>query len=323
MKSTVINHIPKMRLVIIREDFIELFKMIETAKDPCPDYACTSAILNVFEYWANYKLSHREQSKKYNEILEQGGQSPTQDESLWIYKTVDEMKESELLNIWGKNKVTNCMKWLELFDIIQSRNNPHHAWDRTLQYQLNIEQLNDFFSVLNDASISSKQSNISELNNIHHTEITTEINMSSTSDDDGINHSTRIENRAQEDTKPKDKPRKRDDVFDIIASEIFNISTGMITKSNGGRIAKCKKALQEIHDLNNTELTAGHLRYFIKWYSKSYQDQILPKAHNKLAEYYTEFYSWAKTQTSSSIQPIPAYDDLSWINELPKEDYYV
>lgn len=147
--------------------------------------------------------------------------------------------------------------------------------------------------------------------------------MSSTSDDDGINHSTRIENHAQEDTKPKDKPRKRDDVFDIIASEIFNISTGMITKSNGGRIAKCKKALQEIHDLNNTELTAGHLRYFMKWYSKSYQDQILPKAHNKLAEYYTEFYSWAKTQTSSSIQPIPAYDDLSWINELPKEDYYV
>lgn len=334
MKQSAINHISNMRLVIIRQDYIELFKMIETDDDKCPDYACTSAILNVFEYWTNYKIANREQAQKHNEILESGGKEPVYDDSLWIYKTIDEIKTDELLDTWGRNKTSNCLKWLEQFNIIETRNNPDYAWDQALQYQLNIHQLNDYILELNNAMFKIKQSSVQnqtidslELNNIHYTEITTEIDMNrdiASNDDSDDFNSTRIESTIENTEQSKiDTPqskRKRNESFDWIALNVFSIQPENITKTNSGRIGKCLAAINEVHETQGTQLTVPHLDLFKTWYEDNYKDQTMPKSHIKLCEYYTEYYQYAKSLKTAKTDTQGNYVTNDYLDVLDSED---
>ena len=117
------------------------------------------------------------------------------------------------------------------------------------------------------------------------------------------------QDKTQQQTAPKNgeaRSRKRDELFDWIAENIYQQS-GTITTSAGGRIAKTKRALCEIHDANETELTITHLDKFRQWWLRAYSGLTMPRSTEKLSEYYNEFYQSHKTVA----QPQQQQYDLS------------
>jgi len=96
------------------------------------------------------------------------------------------------------------------------------------------------------------------------------------------------------------RPRKRDEAFDWLAVNIFNQDAERIAKRAGGRIAKAKKNLQEIHALHGTELTPAHLDKFASWWKREYAGLTMPMADDKLAQYYGEFYASQKNKQAQS-----------------------
>jgi hypothetical protein len=106
--------------VVIRNEYLNRLRLVESINNPCPDLHCCAAILY---YWVALSTQ-------------------IDDESLWIQVTIDDIKEHILLDTWGRNKVTNCMKWLEFIGFITSRNNPDYKHDRTLQYSVNMNKIN-------------------------------------------------------------------------------------------------------------------------------------------------------------------------------------
>ena len=111
--------------------------------------------------------------------------------------------------------------------------------------------------------------------------------------------------KTQEQTAPKNgdaRPRKRDANFDWLAVNIFNQDAERIAKRAGGRIAKAKKSLQEIHALHGTELTPAHLDKFVSWWKREYAGLAMPMADDKLAQYYGEFYASQKNKATQSVQ---------------------
>ena len=133
MKTSIIVHPPKISLVIIRADYLGIC-------ENSPDKNCSAAILNLFEFWMNVKLDNRPQAKQQNESLEKGDEQPTQDTELWVWKKMSDIQD-ELFNIWKEDKIRSCRKWLEEQEFLLKRRNPKHGWDKTLQYKLNVGQV--------------------------------------------------------------------------------------------------------------------------------------------------------------------------------------
>jgi hypothetical protein len=105
------------------------------------DPQCAAALLNVFEYWTNYKIEHSKQAQKHNEIREAGGLEANQDDGLWIWKTTDDLHK-DVLEIWGTTKIEHARKWLVEQGLIHQRNNPEYKWDKTYQYKMDIDAVN-------------------------------------------------------------------------------------------------------------------------------------------------------------------------------------
>jgi hypothetical protein len=120
--------------------------MIDICAD-APDPKCAGAILCMFEYWTRVKLVHKSQSEIENAITAQGGLEPTQNTSLWIYKSAEDL-QTETLGLFGIKKLRANREWLIEQGFLHSRNNPTYAWDHTLQYLLNCQ--NRFESPQND-----------------------------------------------------------------------------------------------------------------------------------------------------------------------------
>lgn len=99
---------------------------------------CAAAILAIFEHWHNVKLWNIEQVQTANQIAARGGVLPDQDESLWIYKSHAELRV-ELLGIFGEKIITAALKKIVSKKFLATRNNPKYGWDRTLQYQFEVE----------------------------------------------------------------------------------------------------------------------------------------------------------------------------------------
>jgi hypothetical protein len=160
-KSSCIEHLPNQQLVIIREDYVALCEEGASADAPI-DPNCAAALLNLFEHFTNWKKENSQQSKKYNDTSEVGGQERTQDESLWIWKTTDDL-QTDLMGIWGKTKIETARKWLVSKGFIRQRRNPHHNWDKTYQYFYDIEGVNSSLRKLKNKTaipeITSKTKN--------------------------------------------------------------------------------------------------------------------------------------------------------------------
>ncbi len=107
--------------------------------EDAPDPKCAGAILCVFEYWTRVKLAHRSQAEIENAIAVKHGEEPSQDTSLWVYKTAEDLM-AETLGLFGKMKMRENREWLVERRFLYTRNNPKYGWDRTLQFHLNIQE---------------------------------------------------------------------------------------------------------------------------------------------------------------------------------------
>jgi hypothetical protein len=140
-KTSCISHPPKSIFVMIRIDYMAICQ-------GSPDAACSAALLSYFENWMNTKLDNRPQAKIRNKIDQDGGKAATQDESLWVYISQDDLKK-DLLGVFGDTKINACLQWLRNVGYLSCRENPEHRWDRKLQYMLNIETVQ---TLLNDVA---------------------------------------------------------------------------------------------------------------------------------------------------------------------------
>lgn len=136
MNASCIEHSSRQSLVLIREDYVQLAEHLGS-----PDHACTASILNVFEHWTNVKIGASQQGEIENRIAEKEG-LPGKGYDLWIYKSQPDL-QAELMGIWGVNKVGVCLNWLVEQALLLSRSNPLYKWDRTKQYLLNVDKINE------------------------------------------------------------------------------------------------------------------------------------------------------------------------------------
>lgn len=128
-KTHCITHPGGAELVMIREEYFAI----------CDKNHCAAALLNVFEYWTDIKIGQREQAEAENEIAQAGNASPIESD-LWIYKSIPDLRK-ELLGLFGVSKIGKALDLLTAKGFIDSRNNPKYGWDRTLQYEFKIENV--------------------------------------------------------------------------------------------------------------------------------------------------------------------------------------
>jgi hypothetical protein len=115
----------------------------------------------------------------------------------------------------------------------------------------------------------------------------------------GVTPPNQSQDQNQDKHAPNGDVRPRDLVFDWLAVNMYNLNLDTINKSYGGRIAKTKRTLSEIHRNNGTELTPAHLDKFKSWWAREYSGLTMPRDAVKLSEYYLEFYGSHKTSPQS------------------------
>jgi hypothetical protein len=106
---------------------------------------CSAAVLSVFEHWHNVKLEHQKQARVDNAIAMRGHVQPTQDESLWVYMSQEDMREG-LLGLFGEKAIRASLKTLEENGLVATRNNPRFGWDRTVQYLFRAKEVQELVS---------------------------------------------------------------------------------------------------------------------------------------------------------------------------------
>ena len=137
-KTSVIEHSPRQQLVVIREDYLSI----------CDGDHCRAALLNIFEYWTNVKMGQIEQTTIENEIAAKGGVAPKETD-IWVYKTIPDL-QTELLSLFGQKSIGVALQWLKDKGFLATRNNPKFGWDRTTQYEFQIDAVTS--ALLHDAS---------------------------------------------------------------------------------------------------------------------------------------------------------------------------
>ena len=131
-KVSSIRHAPQSRFLVIYEDYINLCKAagIEPAD-------AGAGILRVFERWTDSKLAQREVESERAALHTKHGHDYQRGDDLWIWLPQNNLKKHELFDMFGERSVASALKAIVERGYLETRNNPKHAWDRTLQYRLN------------------------------------------------------------------------------------------------------------------------------------------------------------------------------------------
>jgi len=129
MLPEVLNHPHKAPVFLVRVDYIH---MCQDAPDP----HAAGFILSLIEYWTRVKAESNKQAIIANSLADE----PTQDTSLWVYKTEDELK-AETLGLFGDKKLRANREWLIEQGFLFKRNNPKIPSDRTLQFHLGFKAI--------------------------------------------------------------------------------------------------------------------------------------------------------------------------------------
>jgi hypothetical protein len=145
MRTSCISHRPKTPIVILSADYLEL----------CDGDPAAAIILKILEYWTDIKLSHGSQTEIENQKRKQAGEEPLEHD-LWIYKTGEAFQEDSL-GLLKEHDVTRGLKVLLDKGFIERRNNPKFKWDRTWQYRINVELINDKLSIPYQCGMQSVQ----------------------------------------------------------------------------------------------------------------------------------------------------------------------
>jgi len=131
MKTSVIEHIAKDPIVVLRQSYLEI----------CDGSIPAAIILSILEYWTNVKINAKIQVDIENTTRAKEGLEPIECNE-WIYKTIAEF-QSDSLGLLKSHDVKKGIKLLIQKGYVAKRTNPQYKWDKTLQYSLNVEAVNN------------------------------------------------------------------------------------------------------------------------------------------------------------------------------------
>jgi len=121
MRTSCITHPKDDPFVIVRKSYVAAFGSVEAA-----------ILISYFEHWHNWKVNTIQKNKQANDIAQKHGESRNQDESLYQWHTIEEIREA-LLGVIGRPKILRGIKILcEKGVITKTRNpNPKYTFDNT------------------------------------------------------------------------------------------------------------------------------------------------------------------------------------------------
>jgi hypothetical protein len=153
MRKSCIVQRPNSRLIVLHEDYIEI----------CDGNMIAAMILSILIYWTDVKLAQREQEQEQRKAT--GENIPLT--SLWIWKSQEGFQHDLLDDKPGMRKVhrstiATAIKLLKDKKFTQSRRNPHNNIDRTQQYLIDQDAINDAIKALPDCikSITRMSENV-------------------------------------------------------------------------------------------------------------------------------------------------------------------
>jgi hypothetical protein len=203
------------------------------------------------EYWTNVKIGSSQQARTENEIAAREGLPATQDDSLWVWKSNEEM-QAELLHLFGRNKIIDNLDWLVKTNYLETRANPKYQWDRTKQYRMAVQMVQDavwkWYTSLNDASFNFKRSNV-ENKTIKPPRNKRTIPETTTQDTTESDSRGDAPHGVESSDKPAVKPvkaRKPDPLFDAVAKHIFGISDTAGLSDAGSTVGAIKSVVKRL-----------------------------------------------------------------------------
>lgn len=296
-KQSCVNHVPNSQLLIIREDYAAI---CADGTDNWRICCCAASILNILEYWTNIKISNSKQAKIENDIAESGGQERSQNEDLWIYKTMPDFQQ-ELFGMFGLSYISEALKLLSAMGYVDTRNNPKFKWDRTLQYKLCSDNVNEALKAVNleIATLKFKEwkSQIYGIEGGKFKATIPEITTKTTKKKDmprGVDFSPANKKESSKEHPPSPRARKPDLLFNAICEHCFGCSHTNVGAA-ASRVAKIKsELLKAIPNLTVQEFVAG-----IEDFVGQFPNAAIPKAPDKLLTYIEE----ARRDATPAIKP--------------------
>jgi hypothetical protein len=106
----------------------------------CDENGCAAAILNNLISWHDSKLSYLPQAKQKNRVAEMHGDEGTQDTSLLVYLTEQDLIDAGIRE-WKKDSIRKAIKILveKGYASIHSNPNPRYSFDKTRYFLLHPE----------------------------------------------------------------------------------------------------------------------------------------------------------------------------------------
>jgi predicted transcriptional regulator len=144
------------RLVVLHEDYIEI----------CDGNMIAAMILSILIYWTDVKLAQREQEQEQRKAT--GEDIPLT--PLWIWKSQEGFQHDLLVDKPGmrqvhRSTIATALSLLKDKKFIQARRNPHNNIDRTQQYLIEQDAINEAIKALPDCTIfSTRMSEIVQSN---------------------------------------------------------------------------------------------------------------------------------------------------------------
>lgn len=137
MITSVINHPQKSPLVMLRAGF----------KKICDGNIPAAVLLSIIEYWTNIKIEAEKQVNIENNARKKEGVEIIKYD-YWIYKTNYDF-QFDSIGLLKEHDVREGLKIILRKSYVFKRNNPKYKWDRTPQYLLNINLVNNELQALN------------------------------------------------------------------------------------------------------------------------------------------------------------------------------
>lgn len=121
-----------LKRVVIKEEFVAL-----------TGNHVKAVILAQFEYWQHrVREIDRYVTEERTRAASSGEHVEIQPTEGWIYKDAKELSEETMLGL-ARNSMLRHIKSLVEAGYLLQRSNPHHKWDKTLQYRLNLHKISE------------------------------------------------------------------------------------------------------------------------------------------------------------------------------------
>lgn len=127
-KTAIISHFPAMPYTLLQPDYLII----------CGGNYCAAKILALFEGWSKSKQDAIEQAKYHNQAAAKEGLEATQDETTWLYNSLENLR-LRMLGEYSVKTIEKALQRLVELGFIKTRFNPKLKWDRTKQYQFQIQ----------------------------------------------------------------------------------------------------------------------------------------------------------------------------------------